>query len=130
MYVLTLADATLAATVSQGDFTTGYIDLTQTSATCTANHGWKLTLSTSGFGAVSGYTKAVSDVEILTSGLYDTTYATRTAVGATGTDYTVATHTTGLSADVTTIDYRILIDSDDVAGDYDITFVYTLASNA
>ena len=131
LYSLVLADTTMTETASTDDFSAGYITLTSTRATVSANQGWKLSLNTSGFAAVSGYSKPITDILVKTTCGYDSTYADSfVAVAAISTDYEVATDTDPISADETTIEYKIMLDSDDIAGDYVITFVYTLTTNA
>ena len=95
-----------------------------------ANKSWKLFAKSSGFGAVDGYTKAVTDLKLVNAGAHKSN-GFDVFKALTAADQEVASYGVGIKNDSNPMQYKIMLDwTKDIPGTYVATVTYTLATEA
>ncbi|MDP2911768.1 MAG: hypothetical protein Q8N76_05505 [Candidatus Omnitrophota bacterium] len=93
-----------------------------------ANKSWKLFAKSSGFGAVDGYNKEVTDLMLVNTGAHKSN-GFDAFKALTLADQEVASYGTGINNDSNPMQYKVKLDwAKDIPGTYVATVTYTLAT--
>jgi len=115
---------------SEIDFAAGETLMTAGYPTLTvrANKSWKLFAKSSGFGAVDGYNKEVTDLMLVDTGSHKSN-GFDTFKALTLADQEIASYGVGVKNDSNPMQYKIKLDwTKDIPGTYVATVTYTLAT--